>query len=152
MNLASQTQRNVTMQGFGALSNGSMAPYHSNLNGAFLGSADKFQHFGTYVEGDASRIAAESGPSYSDGLHDSGLDLSGYSGHMQTQIRNFSGPASNIIGPATTSILGIVLIYSALDFPLGEEVIDMVKGIIKRPKAVARTVAGVAGIGLLTIG
>lgn len=129
-----------------------MAPYHSNLNGAFWGSIDKFQHFGTHVEGDASRIAAESGPSYSESLHDSGLDLSGYSGDMQTQIRNFGGPASNIIGPATTSLVGVVLIYSALDFPLGEEVIDMVKQIIKRPKAVARTVAGVAGLALLIIG
>ena len=78
MDLASQTQRHLTMRGFGSTHNGSQPPYHPSLGQEFSSTPNKFPSFGMVVAGDAQRVAAETGEKVEQ--VDSGLNYGELSG------------------------------------------------------------------------
>lgn len=138
MDLASPTQRHLTMRGFGSTHNGSQPPYHPSNGKEFSSTKDKFPSMGMVVAGDAHRAAASRGKSKP--VQDSGLDYENLSGPAQHVLRHYSLSQTGIGLGLTT---GLLLVYAGLDFPFAKESIRALKN-IKLDRAF-RTAALVGG-------
>ena len=134
MDLASQTQRHLTMRGFGSTHNGSQPPYHPSLGQEFSSTPNKFPSFGMVVAGDAQRVASETGPK--EQQIDSGLNYGELSGPAQHVLRKFSVEST---GVGLGFFGGLALIYAGLDYPFAPEVIARIKDI--RLKEAGRVLA-----------
>ena len=138
MDLASPTQRHLTMRGFGSTHNGSQPPYHPSNGKDFSSTKDKFPSMGMVVAGDSHRVAADTGaPKVS---QDSGLDYSTLSGPSQHVLRHYSMSQAGWGLGLTT---GLLLVYAGLDFPFAKESIRALKN-VKLDRAF-RTAALVGG-------
>jgi len=126
MDLASQTQRHLTMRAFGSTSNGSQAPYHPSLGSAFSATPNKFRSFGMVVEGDAARVASEKS-SASTVAADTGINYDGLSGPAQHVLAAHAKMSQG--GMSIGLAAGALLIYAGLDFPFAENVIKGIKNI-----------------------
>jgi hypothetical protein len=145
MDLASQTQRHLTMRAFGSTPNGSQPPYHPSLGSAFSASRNKFRSLGMVVEGDAARVASEKA-STSTVTADTGLDYEGLSGPAQ-HVLAMHHPKMATTGVTAGLAAGVLLVYAGLDFPFAENVIKGIKN-IKLDRAF-RSVALVGGAVLI---
>ena len=147
MGTATQNQRHVSKRGIAAR----QTPVQIGGFDNQVNSIDKFQSTGYYVAGDNMRMAADSGRTPAMMMVDSKMDLSGLTKKQAELVRagSLSGLGDSM---KLTTALGLVLIYGSTNFIFAEDILDGVRYVIKRPKAVARTVAAVAGVGLLVYG
>jgi len=143
MDLASQTQRNLTKRRFASSVNGSQRPYHPSLGHAFSSTANRFPSFGMVVSGDAERVSAETGTK--EQVVDTGLNYEYLSGPSQHVLRQYHVADLSSTGYNLAFIAGVGLIFAGLQFPFFDAVTDKIKEVIRRPRPVAEGVALVAG-------
>ena len=143
MDLASQTQRNLTKRRFASSVNGSQRPYHPSLGQAFSSTANRFPSFGMVVSGDAERVAAETGTKAP--VVDTGLNYEYLSGPSQHVLRKYHVAGLSSDGYNIAFIAGVGLIFAGLQFPFFDVVTDKIKDVIRRPRPVAEALALGAG-------
>ena len=139
MDLASQTQRNLTKRNFASSMNGSQPPYHPSLGQAFSNTPNKFPSFGMVVAGDHARISAETGTK--EPVVDTGLEYESLSGPSQHVLRAYHVDGLSNGGYNLAFIAGAALIFAGLDFPFFDTIVDKIKGVIERPKPFAQALA-----------